>query len=210
MGMFSRFFQKIFGPKSSIIIKPSEPIQTPIINPPVDHMPEPTSLASALKKELGGLYKDSQLEGFQIIISKFCAMGYTDIRWLAYCLATTLHETAFTMKPVREYGGEKYLRTRKYWPYVGQGYCQLTWKENYRKYGIVDNPDKALEPDFAAFVLIDGSARGIFDPPHSLSKYFNDHVDDPVGARYIINMHDCDEAIAGYHRSILRALKQAL
>ena len=32
---------------------------------------------------------------------------------MAYVLATAYHETAHTMKPVREYGGEKYLRSKK-------------------------------------------------------------------------------------------------
>lgn len=45
---------------------------------------------------------------------------------MAYVLATAYHETAHTMKPVREMGGEKYLRSKKYYPYVGMGYVQLT------------------------------------------------------------------------------------
>ncbi|MFC0246395.1 hypothetical protein ACFFJZ_13140, partial [Falsochrobactrum ovis] len=52
---------------------------------------------------------------------------------MAYVLATAYHETAHSMKPVREYGGEKYLRSKKYYPHVGMGYVQLTWRENYEK-----------------------------------------------------------------------------
>ena len=51
----------------------------------------------------------------------------------AYVLATAYHETAHTMKPVREYGGETYLKKKKYYPYVGMGYVQLTWDYNYKK-----------------------------------------------------------------------------
>ncbi|MEP0518610.1 MAG: hypothetical protein ABJO09_00765 [Hyphomicrobiales bacterium] len=48
----------------------------------------------------------------------------------AYVLATAFWETARTMKPVREYGGEKYLKSKRYYPYVGMGYVQLTWRTN--------------------------------------------------------------------------------
>jgi hypothetical protein len=42
---------------------------------------------------------------------------------MAYVLATAYHETAHTMKPI-EMGGEKYLQSKKYWPYIGRGYVQ--------------------------------------------------------------------------------------
>jgi len=34
---------------------------------------------------------------------------------------------------VREFGSEKYLRSKKYYPHVGMGYSQLTWLVNYQK-----------------------------------------------------------------------------
>ena len=39
----------------------------------------------------------------------------------AYVLATAFWETARTIQPVREMGGEKYLRSKKCYPYVGMG-----------------------------------------------------------------------------------------
>lgn len=51
----------------------------------------------------------------------------------AYVLSIAYHETAHTMKPVREMGGESYLRSKKYYPNVGMGYVQLTWLVNYKK-----------------------------------------------------------------------------
>lgn len=74
----------------------------------------------------------------------------------AYVLATAYHESAHTMKPVREYGGETYLRSKSYYPCVGMGYVQLTWKTNYRKaseklgVNFIQAPTKLFEPRYAA------------------------------------------------------------
>src|SRR5690348_9732185 len=81
---------------------------------------------------------------------------------LAYVLATAYHETAHTMKPVREYGGETYLKKKKYYPYVGMGYVQLTWDYNYKKASVklgvdfVANPKLLLEKKYAAPILLIG------------------------------------------------------
>src|SRR5688500_20202109 len=77
----------------------------------------------------------------------------------AYVLATAYWETARTMKPVREMGGEKYLRSKKYYPYVGMGYVQLTWLANYQKASAklgVDfgkHPELLLEAKHAVEIL---------------------------------------------------------
>lgn len=96
----------------------------------------------------------------------------------AYVLATAYHETAHTMKPVREYGGEKYLKSKKYYPYVGMGYVQLTWKRNYelasKKFGVdfVANPKLLLEPKYAAPILVVGMKEGWFT-----GKSLKDYID---------------------------------
>lgn len=136
------------------------------------------------------------------LVVKWTSTADSDHRKLAYILATAWHETAHTMQPVTEYGGEKYLRSKKYWPYVGRGYVQLTWRANYEKYGIADNPEKALEPEFAAAVMVDGMNKGAFTG-RKLLDYFSDKKDDPVGARKIINGVDQAERIAGYHSQFL-------
>lgn len=145
----------------------------------------------------------SQKEGYDHIIKKWKESGFTDIRWLAYMLATAWHETAHTLQPVMEYGGEKYLKSKKYYPYFGRGYVQLTWKSNYEKYGIADTPERALDPDFAAHVMIDGMVKGTFTGK-KLSDYFNAKKEDPVNARRIINGMDRAEQIAGYYDQFLQ------
>jgi hypothetical protein len=130
----------------------------------------------------------------------------------AYVLATAYHETAHTMKPVREYGGEKYLKSKKYYPYVGMGYVQLTWKENYEKASrvlgvdFVKNPQLLLQPKYAAPILIIGMKQGWFTKK-KLSDYITLRTSDFVNARRIVNGTDKAELIAGYAKEYDKLLK---
>lgn len=148
----------------------------------------------------------SQKQGYDYIVKKWEETDFEDVRWLAYILATAYHETAHTMQPVTEYGGEKYLKSKPYWPYVGRGYVQLTWDYNYRKYGIEAHPERALEPELAAHILIDGMVNGVFTG-RKLSRYFSSSVEDPINARRIVNGIDRAEKIADYYLSFLRMVK---
>ena len=132
-----------------------------------------------------------------------------DIRWLAYSLATTIHETASTMQPIEEYGKGKGMKYGVPDPvtgetYYGRGFVQLTWKDNYEKMTpIVDplfpsqpidlakNASQALIPEFAAAIMYEGMERGMFRSDDSgkqtYERYFDSNTDDPYGAREIIN-----------------------
>ena len=119
----------------------------------------------------------------------------------AYVLATAYHETARTMKPVREYGGETYLKKKAYYPYVGMGYVQLTWLANYqkasKKLGVdfVKNPRLLLKAEYAAPILVIGSRDGWFTGK-KLADYITLSRSDFTGARKIINGTDRAKAIA--------------
>lgn len=132
----------------------------------------------------------------------------------AYVLATAYHETAHTMKPVREMGGEKYLRSKKYYPYVGMGYVQLTWKSNYEKAGkklgvdFVSAPKKLLEAKYAAPILVIGMRDGWFTGK-KLSDYITLQKSNFVGARRIVNGVDRAALIAGYAEKYDALLKAA-
>ena len=121
----------------------------------------------------------------------------------AYVLATAYHESAHTMKPVREYGGESYLRSKKYYPYVGMGYVQLTWLANYqkasKKLGVdfVKNPELLLKAKYAAPILVIGMAEGWFTGK-ALSSYITLSRSDFISARRIINGTDKASLIASY------------
>lgn len=137
------------------------------------------------------------------LIINVCAANDLLRNQCAYVLATAFHETAHTMKPVREYGGEAYLKKKKYYPYVGMGYVQLTWRENYdkasRKLGVdfVTNPKLLLKQEYAAKILVIGMVEGWFTT-RKLSDYITLYKSDFKGARRIINGTDKAALIAGY------------
>lgn len=144
-----------------------------------------------------GKMDKGNVQGCMAIMSEFQRRGLTDLRWLAYMLATAWHETAHTMQPITEMGSPKYLRAKAYWPWIGRGYVQLTWDTNYRAMqkllkaagfdvDIVANPDDALRPDVAAFIMFEGMIRGSFRKK-KLADYFSDTKNDPIMARNIIN-----------------------
>lgn len=130
-----------------------------------------------------------------------------DLRFLAYMLATTYHETSKEMQPIEEYGkgsGMSYgvpdPETKQ--TYYGRGFVQLTWRDNYHRadveIGLTGDrscewhAENALDDDIAARVMWFGMYEGWFrkssdGKPQTLPRYFNDTVEDPYGAREIIN-----------------------
>ena len=162
-----------------------------------------------------------------------------DLRWLAYMLATTYHETSQEMWPIEEYGKGAGMAYGNPDPetgqtYYGRGYVQLTWKDNYQRATTeleLTGPDdlvwhaaNALDPIIAAKVMYRGMYRGWFRSdskgPQTLPRYFSDTVDDAYTAREIINGdkttvpswsygQSIGSLIAGYHQKFLSALDTA-
>jgi putative chitinase len=157
----------------------------------------------------GNKMTQKQVDGVNRILS------YRDAKWpkmpddeLAYLLATVVHETAHTMQPVTEYGSQQYLRSKKYWPWIGRGLIQITWKTNYLKFGITE-PDDALKWPVSLDIAFRGMIFGMFTGK-KLSDYIKPgKTPDYVGARRIINGTDRAGLIAGYALSFQDALKQA-
>lgn len=158
---------------------------------------------------------EPQQEGCFLILQEWHRRGLTDLRWLAYMLATAYWETGQTMQPIREYGrgmGRPYgipdVRTGE--TYYGRGLVQLTWYDNYvtmtrlvgSRFGadLVRDPDKALVPEIAVNIMFEGMLRadsscGDFTGV-ALEDYFNDHTCDWVNARRVINGLDHADEIA--------------
>ncbi len=130
---------------------------------------------------------------------------------LAYLLATAYHETAHTMKPIKEQGSDKYLKSKKYYPYIGRGYAQVTWKENYDKVSkllnidCINKPDLLLNPEYAVPAIIAGMNEGWFTGK-KLSDYITFQRSDFKNARRIINGMDKADLIAGYAKQYDKAL----
>jgi putative chitinase len=136
---------------------------------------------------LGPTLSHDEVDGCNAILS---ACTGAPLSWAAYEFATPYHETAHTMQPVKERGGEAYFR-RMYDPqgnrpqvahalgntepgdgarFAGRGYVQLTGRANYFKAGrelglgdaLLDDPDLAMQPDIAAKIMARGMAEGWF------------------------------------------------
>jgi putative chitinase len=183
----------------------------------------------------GGSLIQDQVDGMNYILDTWeDAPPTDDLRWLAYALATTYHETAATMLPIAEYG---YGAGRPYGvpdpetgqTYYGRGFVQLTWRDNYARADhelelfaddcLEWHADNALEPPIAAAVMFKGMTEGWFCGS-ALADYFNDHDDDPYNARDIINGDksvvpswsggmSIGNLIKGHHEAFLMALEAA-
>lgn len=112
-----------------------------------------------------GLFKtltDTQVKSIDAIIFECEKQGIEDMRQVAYIMATAYWEAhnprkpELRMTPMKEFGGESYLKGKKYYPYFGRGFSQLTWDYNYRKEAkrlgldLMNNPDLILDIPIAA------------------------------------------------------------
>ena len=187
----------------------------------------------------GGMTQ-SQVDGMNAILDAWEENPRSDnLRHLSYPLATTAHETGFTMQPIEEYGKGSGMEYGKKDPetgqtYYGRGYVQLTWRDNYRRadkeLGFEGDDscewhaENALVPELAAEIILQGMSEGWFRSDdagvHNLDRYFNEDTDDPVGAREIVNGDagkvpewsggiSIGDLIAGYHSAFLLALEAA-
>jgi putative chitinase len=183
---------------------------------------------------LGPSISRNELDGC-IAITNAAAAAQWGVGWTAYALATAYHETAHTMLPIGERGGDAYFtrlydvtgqdpaRARRYGNttpgdgplYHGRGYVQLTWKANYeraaRELGVdfAAHPELALEPVNAANIMTRGMAEGWFTGKR-LVDYVTAGQPGSVAAfteaRRIINGTDRAAEIANYALNFQSAL----
>lgn len=170
-----------------------------------------------------GKLSQSQIDGIETLLA---ATEDLPLEFRAYLLATSWHETAKTMQPITEFGGVKYFR--KYdtgklakslgntpeadgdgWLYRGRGYVQITGRANYAKAGkkigadLISNPELALDPVFAASILVRGCVEGWFT-----GKKLADYLPgDYVNARRVVNGTDKANDIAGVAVKFAAALR---
>ena len=107
--------------------------------------------------------------------------------------------------------------------YRGRGFVQLTWEVNYdamakhlttsfaKTVDLVNKPELALQPDYAAEIMFYGMSTGTFTG-RKFSNYFTKTAagkpakDDWVGARAIINGNDKAAIIAGFGKKYYGAI----
>jgi putative chitinase len=191
------------------------------------------------KSPFPGKLKQSQVNGLNEILDAWENSKLTDLRWLAYILATPAIETGMRYEPIIEAGGTTYFtklydvlgrnptRARSMGntkpgdgaKYRGRGFVQITWKKNYAKYqpiikklfdvDILNDPDKAMIPEVAAFIMIDGMSKGLFTGK-KLSDYFNAKTTDWYNARRIVNGLDKADQIASIAKEFYADLNSSV
>lgn len=170
-------------------------------------------LAAELKQKIFTLPLESYQHPNDLAdtVKRVCqSIYYDDPRLWSYIMATVKHETNNTYFPVVEYyyaSSEKrrinYLKEKSYFPYYGRGLVQITWDFNYKKYrDILNNnmlaePDEALDPPTALFILIHGMITGGFTG-RRLTDFINKHECDYLHARKVVNGMDKADLIARY------------
>lgn len=173
----------------------------------------PGHIGAASGTELASGYNFTTPKGTIAAIKAECQkQGIGLPEQIAYVLATVKWETAHTFRPVREafWKDEEWRRRNlsRYYPYYGRGYVQLTWEDNYRKYGeilgidLVNNPDLALMPETALFILVHGFKTGAFTGK-KIMDYINAGEADFINARRCINALNKAEEIAAIAEKFL-------
>jgi putative chitinase len=131
---------------------------------------------------------------------------------LAYVLATAYHESAHTMKPIKEAfwipNAEAWRKKNlRYYPWYGRGYVQITWEDNYldaeKKLGVpfTKDPDLVMIPENAVKILVRGMIEGWFTKgKYHLIDFITLKKSDFVGARKLVNGTDKKDLIATYAR----------
>jgi len=151
-------------------------------------------------RELFGKLTQKQVDGLEFLLGQMEKDSWS-LPQAAYVLATVAHETANTFQPIKEFRSREGSKGRanqdRYWltGFYGRGYVQLTWRKNYEKFGIADDPDSALEPEVAYDVLSRGMKFGMFTG-HGISEFINDDHTDYVNARRVVNGLDKAQDIA--------------
>jgi len=162
------------------------------------------------RKQFGSL-NALQANGLALILSKVeNDSRWTDLRQLAYFFASIHHETNIkrnnllqTFNPIVELRANKskqpalYEQQNRYWlsGYYGRGLIQLTWLSNYKKFGLENDPNQALDPNISYEITVRGMIEGLFSGK-KLSDYINKNKADYRNARRIVNALDKADAIA--------------
>lgn len=164
-----------------------------------------------------GSLRQSQVDGLDGFLDRWEKFHKTDdLRWLAYMLGTTHHETDHKIQPIEEYGKGKGHAYGKPDPvthqkYYGRGFVQITHKGNYQRMGdilhvdLVHHPELALDFDIALRIIFFGMTNGTFTGKQ-LSDYFNPNKGDWVNARRIVNGTDKAQSIATLSRKYYAAI----
>lgn len=188
--------------------------------------------ASARQALFAGKLTQSQVDGINGLLVALGEYGGDDPRFWAADLATAYHETAHTMRPIKEYGGDAYF-FRMYdkdgerpgvaaqlgntepgdgVKFCGRGHVQCTGRRNYLLWELrtglplTINPDLILtEPGLSERILIEGCRDGVFTGKKHADYLTATRTDFPNDRR-VVNGTDRAAEYASYCEAWLAAL----
>lgn len=176
------------------------------------------------REHIDSSIEQEQVDGLEFLLGQMeTDRLWKDLRHIAYALATTGHETAWSFQPVEEgyylpsaARVKAFQKSLRYYPYFGRGYVQLTWETrripNYSKASkalgvdFVTNPALVMVPENAYKILTLGMHQGWFTSK-KLVDYISGSKCDYKNARKIINGLDKAALIAGYAVQFEKILK---
>ncbi len=193
---------------------------------PVGSVDLPVFFKEVRSSLFGGKLTATQVSGTEAKVKVFKEAGFP-VSWAAYALATSYHETARKMIPVKEglaLSDAWRKKNLRYYPWYGRGDVQLTWEANYKRADkelgldgkLVNNLDLALDPAISARIMVSGMREGWFSGDKTGRHTLERHLPNPTGtlaqfkqSRRIINLMDKADLIAGYAVKFQDALQKA-
>ncbi|HEV8369307.1 MAG TPA: hypothetical protein VGQ39_15235 [Pyrinomonadaceae bacterium] len=207
--------------------KPEDAPVLPVAPGAVAPVPRTASAAQVFFDKYGEQFEPLTDDGKAVLTKLFSLIekdkAMTDVRQVAYTLATIKWETANTFKPIIEVGSDTELEQR-YGPgsgvgarlgnmetgdgarYKGRGYLPLTGKRNYQRFNeslglvgtdsdLVKFPEKAQVPEIAYRITAAIMNQG-FATGKKLGDFINNQNTDYQNARKIVNGLDHAQEIA--------------
>lgn len=170
----------------------------------------------------------AQVDALNFLLDTFeQSSRWSNLRSIAYALATIRRETGDTYQPITERGTRTYFQkyeSRKSlgntekgdgYKFRGRGFAQITGRKNYTAASksldidLVNNPKLALNPETAFKILTWGMLGGNFTGK-KLGEYINSKKCDYENARRTVNGTDKAALIAGCARAFEKILKDSL
>ena len=206
------------GKIASLESKPEDAPVLPVAPGAVVPVPRTASAAQAFFEKYGEQFEPLNDDGKAVLTKLFSLIEkdktMTDVRLVAYTLATIKFETGNTFKPITELGSDEELEKRyggragNSEPgdgarYKGRGYLQLTGKRNYQRVNemlglagtdsdLVKYPEKVLDPEIAYRVTGAMMTLGLVTNK-KLGDFINSQNTDYTNARKIVGLGNAEE-----------------
>ena len=229
------------GKIASLESRPEDAPVLPVSAGAVVPVPRTASAAQAFFEKYGEQFEPLSDDGKAVLTKLFSLIekdkAMTDVRLVAYTLATIKWETANSFKPTAETGSDEELEKR-YGPatdigrrlgnteagdgarYKGRGYLQLTGRGNYSRVNewlglagtdsdVVKQPERVMDPEIAYRVAGAMMSQGLVTG-RKLADFINNQNTDYTNARKIINGLNHAEEIANSAKKFEQILRESV